>query len=178
MRCQDLVAGDRHSDGAYAAPAARARQRTGDLPPVHIRSENNIFASVSDVPLITMVGTSEASFYQGLLAWNGQNNIYDGFERLWRIESTTSVDVVEFDLSFWSSYWSMNEQGREKNALATHSIWADDTWQAKAIEHVLLSDLALDRRLGVENSAIDAASDGADLGVDLRLLDSAADVTP
>lgn len=75
--------------------------------PVKVLSTNNLLASrFSSEPMIDMNGDPD-DLVQALV-WNGNRNIYCGFDILWRLDHLSSVpsEPVDFGFDQWQNRWS------------------------------------------------------------------------
>lgn len=133
-----------------------------DLLPVNVTvAGNNLFASNTTNPLVTMLGTTDADTFYRLLTWNGERNFYDGFDLFW---STASVDFLPMDYDSWRAEWERNTTTKEVDSQNRGFAWKGG-WNVD-FEDVTPKDFALDTEVS-PNPAIGGAKDGEDVGVDL-----------
>ena len=135
------------------------------LLPVKIDTENNIFGTSDSAPLIRMQGLSAPVEFRALLTWDGQQNLYNGFDVFWEVDSSaaalgTSRDTFED----WKANWIDLDDGGERGAMEDLNPWLSDRWKEKSLTKARLSDLQVDDTL---SDVVGAAPDGSDLGAPL-----------
>jgi serine/threonine-protein kinase len=135
-----------------------------ELVPIEVVSENNVFATTTDEPLVRMEGTSAPEEFEALLLWTGQKNLYDGFRIYWeRDSSLTGLGVYEDTFDDWTSVWASDPETSEVGAMTDADPWLSDRWRSQSIVRAQPTDFEIDPA----SRATSAATDGTNLGVDL-----------
>ncbi|MFK7817875.1 MAG: hypothetical protein AB8G99_04110, partial [Planctomycetaceae bacterium] len=148
-----------------------------ELVPIEVVSEDNIFTTTTEEPLVRMEGTSAPEEFESLLLWTGQKNLYDGFSVFWeRDSSLTGLGVYEDKFDDWKSVWATNPDTSEVGAMTDADPWLSDRWKAQNLARSQPTDFEVDPA----SRATSAATDGTNLGADLttvRRLRTFASVT-
>lgn len=143
---------------------------TQQLLPVEVVSENNIFATAGEQPLIRMEGTSAPDEFRSLLQWTGQKNLYDGFGVFWQLDSSlAALGVYEDAFEDWQRYWADAPDSGEVGAVSDSDPWRTTRWRERVGTAMELSDLELDETDST-SEAVGTATDGTNLGADLEAL--------
>ncbi len=80
-----------------------------ELLPVSVQATNNVFATNSSAPLVSVSGKTSAQMLRGLLRWEGEKNFYDRFQKFWTIRPTqVASSVDEYDFSQWQKLWGVS----------------------------------------------------------------------
>ncbi|MDA1232728.1 MAG: serine/threonine-protein kinase, partial [Planctomycetota bacterium] len=102
------------------------------IPGLSVRSEGCVFAAQgTDQRLIHTLGSSIMCDLESTVAWNGFNNLYDGFQVYWQIETST-LDYASRRLDFaqWLRYWSDRNDSAETNAeILPELAWKNEGWK-------------------------------------------------
>lgn len=135
-----------------------------DLLPVHVRNtRNNLIATnVSNNPLIAMRGDSDLEVYEGLFRWEGSKNFFDGFDMFWDVSTN---EFMPRNFEAWLKESNTNETKSQNGGV----VWKG-RWATMEFPSITAEDIALDRDPEVNNPAVDAATDGRDVGADLKSL--------
>jgi serine/threonine-protein kinase len=140
------------------------------LLPLAVVTENNIFATMVEEPLVRMEGTSDPEEFRSLLSWTGQKNLYDGFNIFWELDSSrAALGIDEYTFADWRSLWAETSETGEVGAISNVDPWRSVRWREQEISSLQLSDLELDESDST-NEAISTATDGTNLGADLENL--------
>lgn len=102
------------------------------IPGLSVGSEGCVFAAQgTDQRLIHTVGSSIMYDLESTVAWNGFDNLYDGFQVYWQIETST-LDYTSRRLDFaqWLRYWSDRNDSGETNAeILPELAWKNESWK-------------------------------------------------
>lgn len=105
------------------------------MPRLLIRSEGSVFAAQGkDQRLMLTVGSSFVEDLESFVSWNGFNNLYDGFQIYWQIE-TSALDYASRRLDFaqWLQYWGDRSDSAETNAdVLPEFAWQNDGWKVSS----------------------------------------------
>ena len=107
------------------------------MPRLSVRSEGSVFAAQgTDRRLMLTNGSSFVEDLETLVSWNGFNNLYDGFEIYWQIE-TAALDYASRrqDFAQWVRYWGDRTDSEETNAdVLPELAWQNGNWKASSSE--------------------------------------------
>ena len=107
------------------------------IPRLSVRSEGNVFAAQgTDRRLILTDGSSFVEDLETLVSWNGFNNLYDGFEIYWQI-NTPTLDFAprRRDFPQWVRYWGDRADSEETNAdVLPELAWQNGSWKISGDE--------------------------------------------
>lgn len=102
------------------------------IPRLSVRSEGSVFAAQgADRRLMLTDGSSFVEELETVVSWNGFNNLYDGFEIYWQIE-TSALDYASrrYDFAQWVRYWGDRMDSEETNAdVLPELAWHNDSWK-------------------------------------------------
>jgi len=102
------------------------------IPRLSMGSEACVFAAQgSDRRLILTDGSSMVEDLEKLVSWNGFDNLYDGFEIYWQIE-TPALDYAprRRDFADWVRNWNDRADSEETNAeVLPEFAWQNDAWK-------------------------------------------------
>lgn len=102
------------------------------MPRLSVLSEGCVFAAQGkDQRLMLTVGSSFVEDLESFVSWNGFNNLYDGFQIYWQIE-TSALDYASRRLDFaqWLRYWGERSDSTETNADELPEFsWQNDIWK-------------------------------------------------
>lgn len=102
------------------------------IPRLSILSEGSVFAAQgTDRRLMLTDGSSFVEELETVVSWNGFNNLYDGFEVYWQIE-TSALDYASrrYDFAQWIRYWGDRADSEETNAdVLPELAWQNDSWK-------------------------------------------------
>jgi serine/threonine protein kinase len=143
----------------------------GNLIPLDVTTaRNNIFATKTDSPLVSMTGTSDIQDFKRILNWNGSRNYYGPFDMYWLIKrDPTAEPVLALDYHRWKRFWGRSDQ--ETGLLETRVVWIQKKrWQRKLFSKITPTDIELEPDADV-NPAFLGADDGSDAGADLTHFD-------
>lgn len=120
-------------------------------------------------PLIEQHSWHRKSDLQNAVRWSGHNNLFDGFELFWLIDSEYDAITEQLDWPEWQAQWPMGSSNSYLNAR-----WQSEVSTTDAISRHRVTDYQLETE---NNPAISGATDGmSDIGlreVDLpRFLDA------
>ena len=138
----------------------------GDVPrfllPLVVQARNNIFATNSQTPLISLAGRTNDDPFPRLIRWDGTRNFYDRFALYWTLGGTSGATNSTEPFEQWKRML-----GGESETDADNSgiVWKHP-WQKKSPATVRLSDF----ELASVNRAISAATDNLDVGADLSAI--------
>lgn len=111
------------------------------VPRLSVNSEACVFAAHgTDRRLMLTDGTSIVEDLETLVSWNGFNNLYDGYEIYWQIDSPT-LDYAPRRRNFaeWIRNWDDRMDSEETNAdVLPESAWQNDGWKGSASNRWLL----------------------------------------
>jgi serine/threonine protein kinase len=111
------------------------------MPRLSVSSEACVFAAQgTDRRLMLTDGTSVVEDLETLVSWNGFNNLYDGFEIYWQIDSP-ALDYAPRRRNFaeWIRNWDDRMDSEETNAdVLPESAWQNDGWKGSASDRWLL----------------------------------------
>jgi hypothetical protein len=114
-----------------------------------------------DQPLIDL-SLVDAMELRESFGWTGERNLYNELKTFWIIRSPQSVSPLDF--SAWKDYWGSDASGSANTAIR----WVGELKPAE-FHKLDLKDVEL-ATSGGPNPAVDAATDGADLGARLDVL--------
>ena len=102
------------------------------LPEIQVTSRAGVFCSaVDDGILIESRGTGLLDDLRDLLTWNGDTNIYCGYQLFWTLQSpNSSLTDPDFTLNEWKSYWPRRGTESQVRNIAVFD-WPDADWQAQ-----------------------------------------------
>ena len=107
------------------------------MPRLSVLSEGCVFAAQGkDQRLMLTVGSSFVEDLESFVSWNGFNNLYDGFQIYWQIE-TSALDYASRRLDFlqWLRYWGERSDSTETNADELPEFaWQNDSWKVSTSE--------------------------------------------
>ena len=110
------------------------------IPRLAMRSEGSVFAAHGvDQRLLLTDGSSFVEDLESLVSWNGFNNLYDGFQVYWQIE-TSANDYAsgQRDFSQWVRYWGDRTDSEETNAdILPELAWQNGSWKSSSSEEWL-----------------------------------------
>lgn len=102
------------------------------IPRLSVRSEGSVFAAQgTDRRLMLTDGSSFVEELETAVSWNGFNNLYDGFEIYWQIE-TSALDYASrrHDFPQWIRYWADRPDSEETNAdVMPELAWQNGSWK-------------------------------------------------
>ena len=102
------------------------------IPRLSILSEGSVFAAQgTDRRLMLTDGSSFVEELETVVSWNGFNNLYDGFEVYWQIE-TSALDYASRrqDFAQWIRYWGDRADSEETNAdVLPELAWQNGIWK-------------------------------------------------
>jgi hypothetical protein len=133
----------------------------GALPRLEIDALDNIFVAASAVPWLAFRSPRPASELLGLVRWKGMNNLYDGVDSFWRIESTSSGESDEFDWERWSRFPDRSEFKDERGHVEFTDAATSGPMNMRTRNHFKL------RANGVSGHP---SSDGGTRGADTSLI--------
>lgn len=128
-----------------------------------LRVSNSILLGQEKNPMIVQSGVDTVSELRGRFKWDGNRNFYDGYKIFWRINGRDTRDEPQLvELPGWMSF------------LRGEKTWGRVIWNGLPNDsrppHTLApGDYALDE-LATNNAAVKGASDGTDVGCDLRAI--------
>ena len=102
------------------------------IPRLSVRSEGSVFAGQgTDRRLMLTDGSSFVEELETVVSWNGFNNLYDGFEIYWQIEtSAPNYASRRQDFAQWIRYWGDRADSEETNAdLLPELAWQNGSWK-------------------------------------------------
>ncbi len=135
--------------------------------PVYVTARNNIFATNTSTPFVTMFGGDTIEDQLRLLRWQGEKNFYDQFQSFWTIESTEEVTKIEsHDFDGWLQIWKATQESSEVKAQNKGLKWQEENWLDQELADINVTQLRLDSNIE-ESRILHAASDGSDVGADL-----------
>ncbi len=138
-----------------------------DLLPIHVRNtRDNLIATNTSNPLISMTGRSDPDTFEHLLRWDGLKNFYDGFAVFWAV-SSAEFPPRKFDA--WVRDWTRTPGTKEEGTLNGGFAWQGN-WTFTEFPEITPADLTLKR--DPANPAIDGATDRTNVGADLAQLPS------
>ena len=107
------------------------------IPRISVRSDGSVFAAQgADRRLMLTDGSSIVEDLESLVSWNGFNNLYDGFEIYWQIE-TSALDYASRrqDFAQWIRYWVDRPYSEETNAdVLPELAWQNGSWKVSSNE--------------------------------------------
>ncbi len=107
------------------------------IPRLSVRSEGNVFAAQgTDRRLMLTDGSTFVEDLETLVCWNGFNNLYDGFEIYWQIDTPT-LDFAprRRDFPQWIRYWGDRTDSEETNAdVLPELAWQNGSWKISGDE--------------------------------------------
>ena len=107
------------------------------IPRISVRSDGSVFAAQgADRRLMLTDGSSIVEDLESLVSWNGFNNLYDGFEIYWQIE-TSALDYASRrqDFAQWIRYWGDRPDSEETNAdVLPELAWQNGSWKVSSNE--------------------------------------------
>jgi len=131
------------------------------LIPVHVRNtRDNIIATNTSSPLVSMQGESGFEAFDRLLHWEGQQNFYNGFDVFLAVNAN---QLPPLDFDGWVK--STKETKAHNNGV----YWLRP-WIGMESAEMTPADVVLDRDPELNNPAIEGATDRTDVGADLMLL--------
>ena len=102
------------------------------IPRLSISSDASVFAAQgTDRRLMLTDGRSFVDELESAVSWNGFNNLYDGFEVYWQIE-TSALDYASRrqDFAQWIRYWGDRADSEETNAdVMPELAWQNGSWK-------------------------------------------------
>jgi serine/threonine protein kinase len=102
------------------------------IPRLFVRSEGCVFAAQGlDRRLMLTDGSSIVEDLEALVSWNGFNNLYDGFEIYWQIDTPT-LDYAprRRDFADWVRNWNDRADSEETNGdVLPELAWQNDAWK-------------------------------------------------
>ena len=105
-----------------------ARRTTSE---VLVTSRASVFCSTVDSgTLIMSQGNGLLDELRELLNWNGDTNLYSGYELFWRLQIPNEPDLADlaYTLDEWKSHWNKRSESRENNAFLFD--WQDAAWKS------------------------------------------------
>jgi serine/threonine-protein kinase len=143
----------------------------GNLIPLDVTTaRNNIFATNTSSPLVSMTGTSDMQDFKSILRWNGSRNYYGPFDMFWLIKQDPSSEP-DFALDYrgWKRFWGRSEL--ETDLFENSLLWIQKKrWQRKPFSKITATDIELEPDSEV-NPAFLGADDESDAGADLTSFD-------
>ena len=143
------------------------------MPRLSVESEGCVFAAQgNDRRLMLTVGSSFVEDLESFVSWNGFNNLYDGFQIYWQIE-TSALDYASRRLDFaqWLRYWVERSDSAETNADELPEFaWQNASWKVDNsdiwLRNLTPSSFELDAALFIPGvNGLQRASDGQVPGV-------------
>ena len=161
------------------AMASASSTRMKSHLPIRVTARDNIFTTESSEPFVRMSGNLELDDFRWLLSWDGSMNFYEAFQVFWQIKPTMDVEASQ-QVSFenWKRLWQDSDAGSENGAVLQNIQWASEWRLEKSLDELQLADLALDSTDGVDNPALNGATDGASVGANTSLLPAIQDSSP
>ena len=102
------------------------------IPRLSVRSEGSVFAAQGmDRRLMLTDGSNFVDELETVVSWNGFNNLYDGFDFYWQIE-TSALDYASRrqDFTQWIRYWGDRADSEETNAdVLPELAWQNGSWK-------------------------------------------------
>lgn len=139
--------------------------------PIRVTARDNIFSTESSEPFVRMSGNLELDDFQKLLTWDGSMNFYEAFQVFWHIKPTMNADDLQ-QVAFenWKQLWQQSDPGAENGAVLRSIAWSSNWRLGKSLRELNVSDLRLDASTGIENPALNGATDGTNVGADIDRL--------
>jgi len=135
-----------------------------ELLPVHVTARNNIIATNTSRPLISMSGNTDPNDLKRLLRWNGEKNYYDQFQTFWSLSSKKEfMEQESHNFESWQNIWAASQEGNEDNAMNTGLRWKG-SWINREFSEISADDVQLQPDEKFQ------ANDGSNIGVDLTSL--------
>jgi hypothetical protein len=135
-----------------------------DLLPVTVSARNNLFATNTSNPLVSVEGATPADRYPALLLWSGERNAYAGFDVFW---AGMSLEFSPRSFDGWQRLWSETPGARDVDP-QTRVVWSG-AWDRQEPAAVRPADLRLDED-AADNPALGGATDGTNIGADITAL--------
>jgi eukaryotic-like serine/threonine-protein kinase len=145
---------------------------TGETPglvlPVHVRSQDNLFAATGKRPFVQISGAGRLRDLQRLLKWKGEKNFYRGYASMWRtVPDGAAVQVDSLSFEHWKNHWGSNEVDPGDQGV----VWKHDDWLAKTTGEVVPADL----ELGASSDSpaargVTDTTDGMTVGADMSAI--------
>ncbi len=129
--------------------------------PLKVYAQNNLISVGRDQPLIDLT-LSEAMELRRSFEWSGERNLYNDLKTFWIIRSRENVSMLDF--AAWKEFWGSDLSGSANTAIR----WVGDL-RAQTLSELRLNDVEL-ATSGGPNPAVNAATDGTDLGAPLDAL--------
>jgi hypothetical protein len=142
------------------------------LLPVQVTAKNNILATNTSSPLVSMMGSTSPSDLSSRLVWSGTNNYYEDFSVFWSIApSIPTAMKEELDFDAWKSRWGADtEVDPNLDGIRWQMAWRSE----RKLSDLDLGRLRLDKSQRPSPDSWDA-TDSGDVGVDLKQLSLAND---
>lgn len=105
------------------------------IPRISMGSEGSVFAAQgTDRRLMLTRGSNIVEDLESLVSWNGFNNLYDGFDIYWQIEtSALNYASRRQDFAQWIRYWADRADSEETNAdVLPELAWQNDSWKVSS----------------------------------------------
>ena len=146
-------------------------EESRELLPVTVVASNNVFATRTTAPFVFMTGNTNSQDFGGRLHWDGEKNVFTGFDKMWVVQPTSisgGFDEHRFDQ--WLRLWGSDT---EVNVTSDEKFWRRDGWRQKPPSQLEASDFALDEEH--EHPTISEGTDGETVGADLTQFEAASD---
>ncbi|MEX2287239.1 MAG: serine/threonine-protein kinase [Planctomycetaceae bacterium] len=138
-------------------------EESRELLPVNVVASNNVFATRISAPFVFMTGNTNSQDFGSRLRWNGEKNVFNGFEKMWVVQPTSiSAGFDEHHFDQWLRLWSSDT---EVNVTNHESFWRRESSTQKPPSQLDASDFALDEEH--EHPTISQGTDGETVGADL-----------
>ncbi len=107
------------------------------IPRLAVKSDGSVFAAHgTDECLMATDGSSFVEDLESLVSWNGFNNLYDGFQVYWKIE-TSALDYAprHRDFTQWVRFWGDRTDSEETNSdILREFAWQNGSWKSDSSE--------------------------------------------
>ena len=107
------------------------------IPRLAVKSDGSVFAAHGmDECLMVTDGSSFVEDLESLVSWNGFNNLYDGFQVYWKIETSASDYASRHrDFTQWVRLWGDRMDSEEANAdILPEFAWQNGSWKSDSSE--------------------------------------------
>lgn len=101
---------------------------------IQVDSRAGVYCSISeDAALVDSQASVMVDDQRSLLTWNGDTNLYSGFEEFWTLFATGSDDAGKqvYDYEGWKDYWQRKTDAAEINSRPFN--WSDAAWHAQQV---------------------------------------------
>lgn len=147
---------------------SRPDENLGDQPsPLQVRAQNNLISVGKEQPLVSL-SLNDAMETRESLVWTGERNHYNEVKTFWLIQSRQSMTPLDFNA--WKEFWDSDSFGSANAAVR----WVGNI-RSLPMHEITLNDVRL-ADSGGPNPAMNAATDGTDLGAPLDDLSAPAKV--